>query len=88
MSIYVFLEKWAKNFNTNARNEMITDLKECVEHYLNAPETPQPEPMGVDEAIRQLTIYNTWRRGAEIPQPDVKMVGMAIDVAIRELKEV
>jgi hypothetical protein len=87
MSIYQFLEKWAKNFNTNARNEMITDLKACVEHYLNAPKPSQPEPMSVDQAIWQLANYNTWRRGAEIPQPDVKMVGLAIDVAIRELKE-
>lgn len=38
--------------------------------------------MNLQQAIEILTQYNKWRRGAEIPQPNPKKVGEAIDIAI------
>ena len=37
-------------------------------------------------AAQTLTRYNEWRRGAEIEQPDPTEIGLAIDAAIRALK--
>ena len=42
--------------------------------------------MKVKEIIRVLHAYQKWRRGANIPQPDPKEIGRAIDGAIRELR--
>ena len=36
--------------------------------------------------IRALKKYNAWRRGADMPQPDCKAVGRAIESAIAHLK--
>lgn len=43
--------------------------------------------MKVKEIIRILHAYQKWRRGANIPQPDPKEIGRAIDGAIRELRD-
>lgn len=42
--------------------------------------------MLIAEAIKILENYNQWRRGADIPQPNPKLIGIAIDKAIKELK--
>ena len=42
--------------------------------------------MTTQEAIETLVKYNDWRRGAEMPQPDPKTIGQAIDAAIEALK--
>ena len=39
--------------------------------------------MTMEEAIKILEVYNRWRRGAEIPQPNATKVGMAIDRIIQ-----
>ena len=41
--------------------------------------------MTITEAVEILKYFNKWRRGAEIPQPDAKKVGEAIDIAIKAL---
>jgi hypothetical protein len=41
--------------------------------------------MKTTEAIKVLTEFNHWRRGAEMPQPDPKVIGLAIDKAIEVL---
>jgi hypothetical protein len=38
------------------------------------------------EAIIILIEYNDWRRGAEIPMPNVTTIGNAIDKVIQEWK--
>lgn len=43
--------------------------------------------MKVKEIIERLHYYQKWRRGANIPMPDPKEIGMAIDGAIRELRD-
>ena len=43
--------------------------------------------MTLQEAIKILEEYNKWRRGAEIPQPNPKLIGEAIDIAIHQLKQ-
>jgi len=43
--------------------------------------------MKVEEAIEILERHNEWRRGAEIPQEDPKIIGEAIDVVLKELKK-
>lgn len=43
--------------------------------------------MTLQEAIKILEKYNKWRRGAEIPQPNPKLIGEAIDIAINKLKQ-
>ena len=43
--------------------------------------------MEKSEVIAVLTIYNEWRRGADIKQPDPKTIGKAIDFAIKYLKD-
>lgn len=41
------------------------------------------------EALKILHIYQKWRRGSEtIPMPHPKEIGIAIDVAIRELRKI
>ena len=40
------------------------------------------------EALKVLHTYQKWRRGAKIPQPAPKEIGIAIDVAIRTMKKV
>jgi hypothetical protein len=42
--------------------------------------------MKVEEAIEILEHHNEWRRGAEIPQEEPKIIGEAIDVVLKELK--
>ena len=42
--------------------------------------------MKVKEIIRVLHAYQKWRRGANIPMPDPREIGRAIDGAIRELR--
>lgn len=44
--------------------------------------------MTLQEAIKILEEYNKWRRGAEIPQPNPKLIGEAIDIAINQLKQI
>jgi hypothetical protein len=39
------------------------------------------------EAIKILRYFQKWRRGARIPMPDPKEVGLAIDTAIKELRK-
>lgn len=39
------------------------------------------------EAITTLKQYNKWRRGAEIPQPDPKLIGIAIDKALELIEK-
>ena len=41
--------------------------------------------MKVKEIIKYLDNYQKWRRGADIPMPAPKELGIAIDGAIREL---
>lgn len=43
--------------------------------------------MTLYEAIALLETYQTWRRGAEIEQPNPKQVGIAIDLILREVKK-
>lgn len=38
--------------------------------------------MTKEEALKILIEYNKWRRGAETPMLDPKIIGQAIDVAI------
>jgi hypothetical protein len=42
--------------------------------------------MTTPETIKFLENYNRWRRGADIPQPDPKELGKAIDHAIMVMK--
>ena len=42
--------------------------------------------MKVKEIIRVLHAFQKWRRGADIPMPDPREIGRAIDGAIRELR--
>lgn len=42
--------------------------------------------MKIKEIIRVLHAYQKWRRGADIPMPDPREIGRAIDGAIRELR--
>ena len=42
--------------------------------------------MKVKEIIRVLHAYQKWRRGDNIPMPDPREIGRAIDGAIRELR--
>ncbi len=44
--------------------------------------TPEQE-----SALKTLSRYNKWRRGADIPQPDPKDIGEAIDEAIRLMRQ-
>jgi hypothetical protein len=41
-----------------------------------------------DEALKILHTFQKWRRGANIPMPDPKEIGQAIDVAIRVMRKV
>ena len=42
--------------------------------------------MKIEKAIKILTTYNKWRRGADIPQPHPTEIGLAIDKILKELK--
>jgi len=42
--------------------------------------------MTIDEAIEVLELHNQWRKGAEIPMETPVRIGMAIDLVVRELK--
>ena len=44
--------------------------------------------MKYETAIEVLTAFNAWRRGADIPQPDPREAGQAIDVVIDALKNI
>lgn len=39
------------------------------------------------EAILLLITYNDWRRGDEIPMPDIKQLGIAIDTVVNTWKK-
>jgi len=43
--------------------------------------------MTLYEVTKILEDYNRWRRGAEIEQPNPKIIGEAIDLAIETLKK-
>ena len=41
------------------------------------------------EALKILHIFQKWRRGSNtVPMPNPKEIGIAIDVAIRELRKI
>ena len=40
------------------------------------------------EALNILHTFQKWRRGKDIPIPTPKEIGIAIDVAIRELRKI
>ena len=42
--------------------------------------------MKVEEIIKRLHDYQKWRRGADLPMPNPKELGITIDAAIRELR--
>lgn len=44
--------------------------------------------MEINELIKGLCKYQKWRRGAKIPQPDPKELGILIDKVIRELRKI
>lgn len=44
--------------------------------------------MNKKELVKFLRNYNHWRRGAEIPMPSSKKLGIALDVAISIIEEV
>lgn len=39
--------------------------------------------MKLDKAINTLKEFNQWRRGAYIPMPDPKVIGLAIDIVVK-----
>ena len=43
--------------------------------------------MTKEEALNILVEFQKWRRGAEIPMQEPRIIGEAIDVAIEALKE-
>ena len=43
--------------------------------------------MTKEEALNILVEFQKWRRGAEIPMQEPRIIGEAIDVAIEVLKE-
>lgn len=43
--------------------------------------------MTIEQALEILIEYQKWRRGANMPQPYVGVVGEALDVAIECLKK-
>lgn len=45
------------------------------------------EKQDVKEAVKLLQRYNRWRRGADIPMPQPKEIGKAIDTAIEYIKK-
>jgi len=44
--------------------------------------------MTLPEAVELLKTFNLWRRGADIPMPEPKQVGLAIDLIIAEIEKV
>lgn len=44
--------------------------------------------MDLKQALDKLKEYNTWRRGADIPMPNPKEIGTAIDIAIQTCERV
>lgn len=44
--------------------------------------------MNKNELIKFLRNYNHWRRGADIPMPTPKELGIALDAAISIIEEV
>lgn len=48
-------------------------------------------PLGVTmtnaQAAQILTEYQAWRRGGDMPMPDPVLIGQAIDLAIKSLRE-
>lgn len=41
----------------------------------------------IESTIAILRQFNKWRRGADMPQPNPKKIGLAIDAAIAELEK-
>lgn len=44
--------------------------------------------MSLDEVIKELHYFQKWRRGANVEMPHPRIIGLAIDEAIRTLREV
>ena len=44
--------------------------------------------MNIKEAIDILEQHNVWRRGADIPQQDVVILGEAIDLVVNYVKNI
>ena len=44
--------------------------------------------MTLPEAVELLKTFNLWRRGADIPMPEPKQVGLAIDLIIAEISTI
>lgn len=42
--------------------------------------------MSLTEAIKELEIYQHWRKGADIPQPCPTRIGIALDIVIMHSK--
>ena len=41
--------------------------------------------MKIEKAIKILTTYNKWRRGADIQQPHPTEIGLAIDKILKKI---
>jgi hypothetical protein len=44
--------------------------------------------MTISEAIEILKTYNQWRRSVDVPMPNPKQIGLAIDLIIAEIENV
>ena len=45
------------------------------------------DTMPREQALTVLRAFAAWRRGAQIPQPEPGEIGMALEVAIREMSK-
>jgi hypothetical protein len=43
--------------------------------------------MTIPEAVELLNTFNAWRRGADIPMPEPRQIGVAIDLIIAEIEK-
>lgn len=43
--------------------------------------------MDTKQAVKIVTNFNKWRRGAKLPQPNPTDIGIAIDIVLMELKK-
>lgn len=41
----------------------------------------------MSDCVEVLKLYNAWRRGCRVPMPDPITIGLAIDSAILEIKQ-
>lgn len=49
---------------------------------------PEVKPLEIEEAIAELTNYQKWRRGADIPAPNPASIGLCLDNVIRHLRSI